>query len=178
MVWELERFSQKLIAIKRRPAWQVEAENRLAGRLQDMFDNVLDDVVREFQAVGRVPSDAQTRRQILRFFDDAQETMTDITTEEAVAIAQRGRNSVISKLQHQGMSIRFDEVPNHIVETLRNHIFVASAGTLERITGDVMGLLANCYEQGLSIFDTMEELRNQFTRLGEHRARTIARTEI
>ena len=178
MVWELEKFSQKLRAIKTRPAWQVQAEERLSGRLQEMFDGVFDDVIREFQSIGRVPSDPQTRRQILRFFADAQENMADLTSEEAAAIAQRGRNSVIARLQRQGISISYDEVPTDILNAIRNRIFEASARTMERISGNVMEVLANCYEQGLSIFDTMEELRGAFTNIRDHELRTIARTEI
>lgn len=178
LLMEIEVCKRRLMAYKKRPAAMVAAEAKLNTRLDALFSGIFEDVVREFQAIGRVPADAQTRRQIVRFFTEARDELITVVADETAVAAQHGRNKIISHMQRQGIAIRFDDVPRGIIDAIRERTFVPLTATMKRVTQNVMDILADCYEKGMGVFDTAQELKKTFTTISNRDLRTIARTEI
>lgn len=136
------------------------------------------DVIDALVSQGRIPGDLTTRRQLVRFLDAIEEDMANIIFEEGLAVAQRGRNSVISRLQRQGVSVAFSDLSVDIANRLRAQVFVASSRTLSRMTGNVMDLLADSFEEGIGIFEVAERLQGVFENMRYFETERIARTEI
>lgn len=158
--------------------WQKRAESRLNSILKDIFRGVTASAMSELLRLGRVPSNDIARRQIIRFFEANQQRMAQSILDDALTAAQHGRNRTISELQRAGISIGFTEFSPQLKELIRDHVFEASASTMARLAGDVMGNLTSAYEEGLGIDAAASRLRGEFDGMLDWELRRIARTEI
>jgi len=135
------------------------------------------DTINKLLDMGHVPANME-RRIILEIFNRSAEEFNDIMTEEGLANAKYGRNRIIAELQQQGHSISFTDFDERTAALLREHIFEASSRTLERMTGDVMEVLAQGYEGGLGIDDIADTLHGTFENMQDYETTRIARTEV
>lgn len=180
MALEVQKHLQAVKAIKGVPRQQRQMEARLNSQLQGLFADVQDEVVRELQRIGKVPSDDSTRRRVVRAIEEAMDRVMGILGEGAEEAGQYGRDRVINDLRQAGISIGsgLEKMPDRTLEILKEHVFEASQRTMDRIKGDVMGSLIKSQQDGLGIDDAAAQLNDRFERIKDYELRRIARTEI
>lgn len=180
MALEVEKHLRAVRAMKNVPRQQQQMEARVNRQLQGLFADVQDEVIRELQRIGRVPSDDSTRRRVVRAIEEAMDRVAGILGGGAEDAGQYGRNRVINDLRQAGISIGDDlkKMPDRTLQTLREHVFEASERTMQRIRGDVMGALVQAQQEGLGIDEAAMLLDDRFEQMKDYELRRIARTEI
>jgi SPP1 gp7 family putative phage head morphogenesis protein len=73
---------------------------------------------------------------------------------------------------------KFKTLPRNVVQLLRDNIFTASQATLERLKGDVMGVISQGVNQGIGIKPIAQNLRGVFSDMKKFELNRIARTEV
>ncbi len=177
---EIQELIGDLVYLKAAPASAVRAENALTRKLQALFSQVEEQVIKELMRNG-VPSDPVRLRKILAAMEGVTEEYVETIWPEVEQMAVAGRNRAISEIQKQGVSITFQAAPEltkNMKDRLRETIFEASQRTLRRMTGNVMNQLSQSYNKGLGIDEAAQELRNVFQGMKDYELRRIARTEI
>lgn len=167
-----------LAVIKGIPAWQRRAESRLKRKLAELFKNASRAVITELNRRG-LPADDLARRRMIQSLIDAQEPMIQAAQEGALDAAEHGRNRIVDSLRKKGISIpQVGEMSGQISRQIRERTFVATQRTLSRLQGDVMGSLADAYDQGLGIDDARKLVSDKFDNMQDYEMERIARTEI
>ena len=83
-----------------------------------------------------------------------------------------------SILDRSGIELTWEMVEPRAVEVLRDLSFQASQRLMERITGDVKGVLLRGVEEGLGTREIGDRLRDEIRDLSARQAEGIARTEV
>jgi SPP1 gp7 family putative phage head morphogenesis protein len=65
-----------------------------------------------------------------------------------------------------------------VPQFLRDHVFTASRSIMDRMKGDVMGVLTDAWTQGVGTRDAAAMLRERFDTISRVESERIARTEI
>ena len=99
----------------------------------------------------------------------------DVYTEAARDSFQRQARSILSR---SGVEITWDLVEPRAVQVLNDLSFQASQRLMERITGDVKGVLLKGVEEGLGSREIGENLRGAIRDISSRQAEGIARTEV
>ena len=83
-----------------------------------------------------------------------------------------------SILDRSGIEVAWEMVEPRAVEVVRDLSFQASQRLMERITGDVKGVLLRGVEEGLGTREIGDRLRDEIRDLSARQAEGIARTEV
>lgn len=158
--------------------WAEAAENRLNKKLQALFQKGADRVIAEIKRRG-IPKtdmalDSLADEAVGGLAKDAGAAMA----EEAEAVGASAARSVAGQVSQAGKRIKFSGPQAGLLERLKDFSLRASPETIERIKGDVGGVLRKVAEEGLGIDDAARRLSEAFDGLRRHRLTTIARTEI
>ena len=146
--------------------------------LQKLFAEVAGETLNRLREHHTVPSDYASRRRILAAMEDAREYFARTIADSGEQAARVGRNAVLSHMQHAGMRVSMTDFSMITRNTIRDHAFEASRGTMARMTGDVMDNLARSYADGLGIDEASGRLRDTFSMMQDYELRRVARTEI
>lgn len=174
----IDNWNSYLQFLKSVPQQQINAELRLTGKLNNLFQGVFAGILDEVNNYNRLPNRDELAPVVNNYFNNIKEPYIEILQEEAVEIGQYGRNRIIHHLQASNVSIDYSDLSDNIVQLLNNNIFVASQQTLERMTGDVMSVIGEGVSDGLGIREVAEMLDSKFTGMQDYELRRIARTEI
>jgi len=139
-------------------------------------------VLAELERRGAVPASDMIRRAILAPFADMGEAFAEAVAERAGDALQVGADELLTDARRilRGR-IDFPEaitLPDAVATRLREHVFEASARTLDRLTGNVMQTLDGAYREGLGIREAMDALRGDFRQMRDFELQRVARTEI
>lgn len=153
----------------------MQAENRLLARLQKLFGDVMGGVIAEMIERGIVSNDPATVAALVESLRELAEPFGETLTEEMLVAAQHGQAQVVAE---SGIAIAFDELSETTAQRIREQAFEASQATLDRMVGDVMGNLAESYEEGVGVQEAARNLRAEFDGMLDHELRRVARTEL
>jgi len=143
-----------------------------------MFGEVMEKTVDQLIASGRVPSNDVAVRMLLKDFTQLKDPFQQVISEAAVEAAGQGRLRAFNDLARQGMVLSFSEFSPLVSALIATQAFTASASTINRMIGDVMGNLNDSYEKGIGIDEAAEALRGAFQGMQDWELRRVARTEI
>lgn len=177
LAYEIEMTLKHIKALKQVSAQQIQAETRWNKKLQSMFGDVFDQVLREFKGLTTVPANDAQRRALLWALQQKMEDISDTFEQESLHNAQLGKDRVVADLKRQGIYVAHLPLSHHVTEIIRDHAFTASEYTLERVIGDVMGNLSTSYDEGFGIDKAAEYLEKEFEDMLDWQLRRIARTE-
>lgn len=169
---EIEKFLDMLVALKQMPVWQIKAEALLTKKLQDLFSDTFKKTVAELKRVG-VPSNDIQKKMIVSGIASLEDKYKEIVGEAGIDSTNAGRSKILRTLDFP-----ITEFSKQYSDLIKNHIFVASQGTIDRMVGDVMDNLTQSYEDGLGIDAAAERLESQFVGMRDYELERIARTEI
>lgn len=174
----LEYTLKKIISLKAVNRRTRAMEIRLQRKIDSLFNKAFTKTLSELKAMDYTPSDATTRRLIIKAVEDMEEQYLQVLSDEGIKAAEQGRRKAISSLQRQGISVSFSSFSKDVRDRIKDHIFEAGRLTMSRIKGDVMANLADSYELGLGIDDAAERLAEEFGKMQDYQLKRIARTEI
>jgi hypothetical protein len=164
-------------------AGRAALERQLARRLSGLFNGVASQTLAELERRGAVPASEMVRRAILAPFTEmAAGAYPEAVAAGAAPALEMGADEMLATARRvfRGV-IELPEtviLPDRVSQLLREHIFEASARTMERLTGDVMGTLDTAYRDGLGIREAIDALRGDFQRMRNFELQRVARTEI
>lgn len=158
--------------------WAEAAENRLARKLQALWQAGADKVIAEVKRRGVPKIQMQQDALAGEAVDALTRQAPDVMVEEAAAVADSASRSVARQLTQAGMRVKFSGFKPAILKKLEDYVFQGSQATMERLKGDVGQVLRKAVEEGLGIDDAAKRLREVFDDLRRNRLTTIARTEI
>ena len=138
--------------------------NLLAG-----LDSGAISAVNQLQVDGALALDSEA------LLDGLQETYQTTYLETAQDSFERQARSL---LRRAGVEVTWDLVEPRAVEVLRELSFTASRSLMERITGDVRGVLVQGVEEGLGTREIGRNLRGVIEDISSRQAEGIARTEV
>ena len=104
-----------------------------------------------------------------------QETYQSTYLEAAQAAFERQARTILGR---SGVDVTWDLVEPRAVEVLREVSFTASRSLVERVTGDVRGVLVQGFEGGLGTREIGRNLRSAIDDISSRQAEGIARTEV
>ena len=175
---EIDEAINDIAFFKSVPQWQQRAEARLTKRLRALYTEAEEAVLEQLRIRG-IPSDPVARQRLLLRMQEMQNEMGIAIGEAAKESAEHGKNKAVDDIRKAGKPIpKSPPLAESLARSLRNRAFDASDKTLKRHIGDVMGKLADAYEQGLGIDDAAELIRDQFKNMKDYELTRIARTEI
>lgn len=173
-MYAIEETIQQLGVIKASNS----AEIRLRRRLRAIFGTAFDNIIR-IVSIGRIAfSNEQARSEAVQDVLDLEEEFNQAVLDEIEVIAEQARQELINDLARLGMFRRGSPVPQNITQFLREQTFIATRSTITRVSQDIMRLLAQCYNEGLGIYQTTQRLRARFERMRGYELQRIARTEL
>lgn len=175
MALEIENSLIYLRALKQLPGRQLQAEDRLNRRLQELFQEVERKTLEELLRRNRVPTDDITLSRISNHIRSVEGDYSEAVMSEAHRAAEWGRGNVYDSL---GLVLDVQEFSTRVRDLIEGNVFEASRHTINRMVGDVMDNLAQSYEDGLGIDDAADRLRDVFTNIRDYELRRVARTEI
>jgi len=166
------------ICLKQEPAWQRDAVKELTGRYRGLFDRIGRETITRLKAVG-VPGTDLQRQVLVMALVDAIDEFGEISFDGTWEAARHGGQRVVGDLRGQGVrGISWHEPSPDVEAALRNRIFQASERTMNRIVGDVKGVLLDSHQQGFGIDKTATALGDKFEDMKRYELERIARTEI
>ena len=154
----------------------------------------------EFKKLDRVPSsDAEIRILIAPLIESVIE-YNDIIMENTQESIQAGMKRTKTELKRQGLGksfesdmkfilngslkafpitdIDFEEYSQEVSDRMKHDTFIASQGTIDRMSGDVMHNIKDSYEQGYGIDKAAVNLQDVFDDMEDWELKRVARTEI
>lgn len=158
--------------------WTKAAEERLNRKLQNLFGDVMTKTVEELVRRGIIPSNDANIQSLLYDFRQLKDPFQKIIRDADIEAAGMGRLGAFQDLNRQGIALSFSEFSQSMNQLIENHSFVASAGTMARLTGDVMSNLAESFQKGLGIDEAADRLNTVFQGMRDWELRRVARTEI
>jgi hypothetical protein len=177
MALEIENSLNFMTAIKQITAQEQQAINRLKKDIRKLFDDAFNDTLDRLEIMGYTPSNDSQRNRVVQTIVEIEDDYKEIQAEYAEVSAARGNNWEIKKLRNLGIEVIKEELSDHVLEMIREHSFVASDFTMDRLEGDVMKVLAKSYEEGIGIKETAERLTSEFDDMKTHQLNTISRTK-
>lgn len=173
MALTVHKGLQTLRATKQIPQQQVAMEARLARELRNVFGEAAKETLKELERLGHVPSGGSEYKRIVRFIEQAKDTMRERVADQSVEAADYGRRKAASELGR-----KLEPVTDRARQALREHAFNASETTLNRVTGNIMDSLDQSMKDGLGINDVATRLRDEFSHAETFELRRVARTEV
>jgi hypothetical protein len=156
----------EIAAIKQVPRWQREAENRLARQLANILRDAEQEALAELRRFDRPPStDLQRRRiadKLSQYTPALQEAVASAAIAAGITASQLAARPLIAAGRE---AISASRPAQRIEQALREKIFVATEGTMQRIVGDVTEVLADGYAEGKGILDAGQDLRAAFEKM-------------
>ena len=154
----------------------------------------------EFKKLDRIPSsDAEIRILIAPLVESVIE-YNDIIMENTQESIQAGMERTKAELKKQGLGkgfesdmgfflngslkafpiadIDFEEFSQEVSDRMKHDTFIASQGTIDRMSGDVMHNIKDSYEQGYGIDKAAVNLQDVFDDMEDWELKRVARTEI
>lgn len=174
MAYEVHATTRYLHAYKK----ALPAEIRLNNKISGLFNKVIAETVQQLTKTGHVPGDASVVRAVTSAFDKYGGTISQELANGAIDQATAARQSIMVE---SGIYTHFKDrvkLPDKTYDLIKNRSFEASAQTLARMRGDVIGNLAKSYEEGYGIDKAAEALREKFVSMRDYELVRIARTEI
>ena len=168
---------QELIAaytLKKQSPEMRRQEARLTRDIRALFGGVMDKTLAELERLGHIPVSTIDQQMILRHILEARESLTEVIEEGTRDAADAGRYAAAQMIPG---GVHFDDFSKHAYDLLRSQAFEASDRVIARVTGDVMGRIAEGYAKGLGIRDVAQSLQDQFSQIRGYEAERIARTE-
>lgn len=162
-------------ALKQQSPELIAQERKLTRAVRSLFDDVMDKTIDELEGLGHIPASMIDQQMLVRHILDAKEDLADVITDGTQDAARVGRYA--AALMIPG-GVHFDDFSRQTHRALRDSAFEASDRIISRMTGDVMGRLAEGYAKGLGIRDVASSLTDQFSQIRGYETRRIARTEI
>ena len=154
----------------------------------------------EFKKLDRVPSsDAEIRILIAPLVESVIE-YNNIIMENTQESIKAGMERTKAELKKQGLGksfesdmrfilngslkafpitdIDFEEYSQEVSDRMKHDTFIASQGTVDRMSGDVMHNIKDSYEQGYGIDKAAGNLQDVFDDMEDWELKRVARTEI
>jgi len=195
MPHDIDYLLKRIQSIKRTPAKQMQMEARLKKRVTTHFKGLISSAAGIIQDLDYIPgpNDPTTAeiRDLFRTNTGPYIAIVARANAEAYVMGQRrlkvrGRARKESKTVPPGVPpeylpylIYFEGlVEPSIALMLLDQCFEASAGTMDRVTGDVMANLAVSYTEGVGNYQASVNLFEVFQGIQMYEAERIARTEI
>lgn len=168
-----------LPAIKEVDERILKAEQRLRNKLIKIQAGLEAEFIKALRERGYLTGSYQEQRKLISMiFDVPFEDMKIVIANEAVEVAELGRQLTFEDLVEMGMEISFNYFSEQVKQKLWNKTYEFSKYTFDRIKGDFAKTLAKGYEEGLGIDDIARNLRADFKGLRDYQLHRIARTEV
>ena len=153
----------------------------------------------EFKKLDRVPSSDAERRILIAPLVESIIEYNDIIMENTQESIQAGMERTKTELKRQGLGksfesnmgfflngslkaaitdIDFEEFSQEVSDRMKHDTFIASQGTIDRMSGDVMDNIKDSYEQGYGIDKAAANLQEVFDDMEDWELKRVARTEI
>ena len=169
----------EIAAIKQVPRWQREAEARLASQLSGLIRQAERAALAEIARIGRTPSTDIQRRAVAQQLEMFSEDLQSATAEAAVNAARTAREIEAQRLVRLGReAVGATGLIRQVEQAIREKVFQATQGTMDRISGNVVEVLARGYADGKGIADITRDLREVFEGMADFELARVARTEI
>lgn len=168
---EIEMFLSWWSATKSAGALQIEA--KLNAELSSMFQDLADQVIEKLG--DRLLSPEMQKGPVSTVIDAVCEKLQEMIFNYTAEAAQQGALGASA-----GMAVDSSaDLGGSLYLQMKERVFAGAESTMDRVKGDVMGYLADAYDQGLGIDEAARLLRdNVFDGLKDWEAERIARTEI
>jgi SPP1 gp7 family putative phage head morphogenesis protein len=173
----IDRALDTIAAIKAVPRWQREAEARVGRKMATLTNRALNAALSELMRRGVTVGGVEVQ-QVLAEWEGVREEVVGVIQDAAIDAAEHGQNAAIDALRKQGVTVARKPLIKQIEEQIRERAFVASARTLDRVTGNIQDALAQGYADGLGTDDIAALLREQFEDMADYELHRVARTEI
>lgn len=154
----------------------------------------------EFKKLDRIPSSDAEIRILIAPLTEAIIEYNDIIMENTQESIQAGMERTRRELRKQGLKNRFDielryflngslktfpitdidfeEFSQEVSDRMKHDTFIASQGTIDRMSGNVMDNIKDSYEQGYGIDKAAVNLQDVFDDMEDWELKRVARTEI
>lgn len=154
-----------------------QAERDLESELQDLFDPAFDDIEELAREEGIQNSDRINRDTESRL-EELLSEYRDILLKYGGIVVMLGAERAIGQLQQVGIDVGLVDIEDRVMSELENNVFEASQQTLNRMTGDITGLISEAGKEGLTTDELTENLRSKFTNMEEYELQRISETEL
>ena len=156
----------------------------------------------EFKKLDRIPSSDAEIRILIAPLVEATIEYNDIIMENTQESIKAGMERTKTELKRQGLGksfesnmrfilngslkgpipiaadIDFEEYSQEVSDRMKHDTFIASQGTIDRMSGDVMNNIKDSYEQGYGIDKAAVNLQDAFDGMEDWELKRVARTEI
>ena len=156
----------------------------------------------EFKKLDRVPSSDAEIRILIAPLTESLIEYNNIIMENTQESIQAGMERTKAELKRQGLGksfesdmafflngslkgpipivadIDFEEFSQEVSDRMKHDTFIASQGTIDRMSGDVMNNIKDSYEQGYGIDKAAVNLQDVFEDMEDWELKRVARTEI
>ncbi len=99
MAYEIEVVLKFMRAVKQISAQQLQAERRLTRKIEGLFGETLDAILRQFGMMDSVPGDIVRQKALLQRLFELEPELASTLESESRQVGQYGKNRVVSKLQ-------------------------------------------------------------------------------
>lgn len=179
LLFVVELAQQHVAALKARPRWEVQAENRLSASLAELFGEAADDVVRQLLALGVLPTNPDDFAAVLAEYTDRTDDLADLLHPATLQAALAGRAFILEEVPSAlaaGVDARsFD---GDTATLLREQAASSAQIVSERVSAEVLHVLARAVDDGVGIKEAAARVQAYNSGLKDYQARRIARTEI
>lgn len=179
MALETHTLLRERVASKSIPRKQRELERQLSRRLEGLYDNICNTIVREISRRNNLSE--QVRLQIAKRVLDFKDSFQGNLSEAMGEAGGWGRRRSLSSLQRVGMSIDMateGQLPSRASELLANEATGVSKYISDRLRKDVAQSLSEYANEGIGNREAAERLNERFSEISKGEAEKIATTEI